>query len=110
MRWSVGAEPALLMGRYDLNGMLSPERVKFLIKDLKDVAATSPNEVRPRLLLGFLSYNTGNGPQAMATLRNLAIATLKLAGHHNIAAARRHHARDATRTLTTLGLIGSGPV
>jgi predicted transposase YbfD/YdcC len=47
---------------------------------------------------------TRNGPRAMATLRNLAIGTLKTAGHRNIAAATRHHARDATRILTTLGL------
>jgi predicted transposase YbfD/YdcC len=47
---------------------------------------------------------TGNGPQAMATLRNLAIGILKMTGHTSIAAACRHHARDATRTLETLGL------
>jgi predicted transposase YbfD/YdcC len=47
---------------------------------------------------------TGNGPQVMATFRNLAIGTLKLAGHASIAAACRHHSRDATRTLATLGL------
>jgi hypothetical protein len=47
---------------------------------------------------------TGNGPQVMATLRNLAIGIFKLAGHRSIAAACRHHARDATRTLATLGL------
>jgi predicted transposase YbfD/YdcC len=47
---------------------------------------------------------TGNGPQVMATLRNLAIGIFKLAGHPNIAAACRHHARDATRTLAALGL------
>src|SRR5690348_13070526 len=47
---------------------------------------------------------TGSGPQAMATLRNLAIGILKTAGHISIAAACRHHARDATRTLETLGL------
>ena len=47
---------------------------------------------------------TGNGPQTMATLRNLSIGILKITGHPNIAAACRHHARDATRTLTTLGL------
>ncbi len=47
---------------------------------------------------------TGNGPQVMATLRNLAIAILKPAGHASIPAACRQHARDATRTLTTLGL------
>jgi predicted transposase YbfD/YdcC len=47
---------------------------------------------------------TGNGPQVMATLRNLATGLLKIGGHKNIAAACRHHARDATRPLTTLGL------
>ncbi len=47
---------------------------------------------------------TGNGPPVMATLRNLTIAIMKAAGHHNIAAATRHHARDATRTLATLGI------
>jgi DDE_Tnp_1-associated len=46
----------------------------------------------------------GSGPQAMATLRNLAIGILKTAGHTSIAAACRHHARDATRALETLGL------
>jgi hypothetical protein len=50
---------------------------------------------------------TGNGPQVMATFRNLAIGTLKLAAHASIAAARRHHSRDATRTLATLGLSPS---
>jgi len=47
---------------------------------------------------------TGNGPQVMAALRNLTTAIHKLAGARNIAAACRHHARDATRTLATLGL------
>src|SRR5580658_6277020 len=47
---------------------------------------------------------TGNGPQVMATLRNLSTGIFKLAGHPNIAAACRHHARDATRTLSALGL------
>lgn len=41
----------------------------------------------------------------MATLRNLAIAIIKLAGAASIAAATRHYARNATRPLATLGLI-----
>jgi Transposase DDE domain len=40
----------------------------------------------------------------MAALRDLGIGILKMAGHASIAAACRHHARDATRTLATLGL------
>jgi hypothetical protein len=47
---------------------------------------------------------TGNGPQVMATLRNLATGILKPSGHPSIAAACRYHARDATRVLATLGL------
>jgi predicted transposase YbfD/YdcC len=47
---------------------------------------------------------TGNGPRGLATFRNLVIGILKLTGHDNIAAAQRHHHRDAHRTLTTLGL------
>ena len=47
---------------------------------------------------------TGSGPQVMATLRNIAIGIFKIGGVTNIAAACRYHARDATRTLTTLGL------
>jgi hypothetical protein len=47
---------------------------------------------------------TESGPQVMASLRNLSIAILKMTGHASIAAACRHHARDATRTLATLGI------
>lgn len=47
---------------------------------------------------------TGNAPRNMAALRNLAIGALRLAGAHNIAQAIRHLSRDATRTLTVLGL------
>lgn len=48
--------------------------------------------------------HTGNGPQVMATLRNAAIGALRLAGITNIAAANRHHARDANRPLALLGI------
>jgi hypothetical protein len=47
---------------------------------------------------------TRNGPQVMATLRNLAITLLRQAGHTSIAAACRHHARSADRPLAILGL------
>ena len=47
---------------------------------------------------------TGSGPQVMAALRNLGIGILKMGGYSSIATACRHHARDATRTLATLGL------
>ena len=43
-------------------------------------------------------------PQAMASLRTLAIGILRLHGHRNIAAALRHNARDATRSLVLVGI------
>ena len=45
---------------------------------------------------------TGNGPRVMASLRNLAIAILRLTGHASIAAALRYHARRPGRPLQTI--------
>lgn len=45
---------------------------------------------------------TGSGPQVMAALRNTAIGLPRLAGHTNIAAAIRHHARDINRPIELL--------
>jgi predicted transposase YbfD/YdcC len=47
---------------------------------------------------------TGTAPRVMASLRNLAISALRIAGHTNIAAALRWAARDATRPLAILGI------
>jgi predicted transposase YbfD/YdcC len=45
---------------------------------------------------------TGNRPRVMASLRNLAIAVLRLTGHAGIAAALRYHARRPSRPLQTI--------
>jgi predicted transposase YbfD/YdcC len=45
---------------------------------------------------------TGGAPQVMASLRNLAISLHRLAGATNIAAALRHHGRNALRPLHLL--------
>jgi Ni/Co efflux regulator RcnB len=45
---------------------------------------------------------TGNGPRVMASLRNLAITTLRLTGETSIAAALRYHARRPGRPLQTI--------
>lgn len=47
---------------------------------------------------------TGSAPRVMASLRNLAISALRIAGHTNIAAALRWTARDPARPLSILGL------
>jgi len=45
---------------------------------------------------------TASGPRVMATLRNLAITILRLAGATSIAAALRHHSRRPGRPLQTI--------
>jgi predicted transposase YbfD/YdcC len=45
---------------------------------------------------------TASGPRIMASLRNLAITLLRLAGATSIAAARRYHARRPSRPLQTI--------
>ncbi len=45
---------------------------------------------------------TGNAPQVMATLRNVVISLLRLAGWTSIAHALRHHAADQRRPLALL--------
>ena len=45
---------------------------------------------------------TASGPRVMATLRNLALTILRLAGHASIAAALRYHARRLDRPLQTI--------
>jgi hypothetical protein len=45
---------------------------------------------------------TASGPSIMASLRNLAITILRLAGAMSIAAALRYHARRPSRPLHTI--------
>ncbi len=46
----------------------------------------------------------GSGPQMMASLRNLAISLLRLAGATNIASTTRHLGRFSNKSLRLLGL------
>jgi hypothetical protein len=47
---------------------------------------------------------SGSLPRAMASLRNLAVDALRLAGHPSLAAALRHPGRGPARPLALLGL------
>jgi hypothetical protein len=60
---AVAAEPALLAGKYDLNGFLGEDRVKFVQKDLLDIA-NHEKSGRPLVLLGFIAHNTGDDESA----------------------------------------------
>jgi len=51
--------------------------------------------------------HTRNGPRVMASMRNLAIGALRLAGHTRITEATRWACRNMTRPFTILGLTRS---
>jgi hypothetical protein len=50
------------------------------------------------------TVRTKSGPRAMATLRNLAVAALHLAGRHDTTEATRWASRNMDRPFTILGL------
>ena len=50
------------------------------------------------------TIRTRSGPRVMASLRDLAIGALRLAGRRDITEATRWASRDMTRPLTILGL------
>lgn len=58
LRQAVEADPALLMGQYDLETFMGRDRLAFLVKDLKQIAQTEAGSPRPMLLLAYIAYNT----------------------------------------------------
>jgi len=56
------SDQAMLMAQYDLKKFFGEERLQYLVRDLKDVAKTEPNQSRPLFLLAYIAYNT-NSPQ-----------------------------------------------
>jgi tetratricopeptide (TPR) repeat protein len=61
-------DQALLMGQYDLAGMIGEDRLTKLVMDLKELANKDSTQSMPVFLLGYIAYNTGHEPQALAYL------------------------------------------
>jgi len=97
------------------------------VEDVYGVTSLSPQQTSPAQVLAYnrghwhienrlhhvrdMTYDedrsqvrTGQRPHAMATLRNLSISLLRLAGAKNIAAATRYLGRHFDRPLSFLGL------
>jgi len=68
LRQAFLADPALLMGKYDLTSVVGPDRLDILTSDLKRVASTS-DSATPVLLLAYVYYNTGDAAKAMDYLQ-----------------------------------------
>jgi len=110
----------------DLNGNVLKGRTSKT-ETVYGLTSLTPEQASPAELLGYnrghweienrlhhvrdMTYDEdrsqvrkGRRPHAMATLRNVAISLLRLAGAQNIAAATRHLGRKAERPLRLLGL------
>lgn len=110
----------------DLTGQLVKGR-KSATEVIHGVTSLSPQEASPERVLFYnrghwsienrlhhvrdMTYDEdrsqvrkANRPHSMATLRNVAISLLRLAGVENIAAATRHLGRQIERPLRLLGL------
>lgn len=61
-------DPTLLMGQYDLNRMMRPERVQFIERELSGLAESDKNSETAPFLLAYIHYNTGNEAQAAKDL------------------------------------------
>jgi hypothetical protein len=111
----------------DLNGNIVKGR-KSTVELAYGVTSMTPQNASPAELLGYnrghweienrlhyvrdMTYDEDRSqvrkkqrPHAMASLRNLAISLLRLAGAENIAAATRHLGRQFERPLRLLGIV-----
>lgn len=64
LREALTGDPTLLMGQYDLKGMLGQERLETLVKDLKETARKQEDDPGLAFLLAYVAYNAGNEQQA----------------------------------------------
>jgi tetratricopeptide (TPR) repeat protein len=54
---------AVLLGQYDLRGFLGEDRLKFVVKDLKEINGKEKNE-RSAFLLAYIAHNVGDDESA----------------------------------------------
>ncbi len=98
----------------DLAGQWAAERTapglggrRVIAVDGKTLRGSGPGQDNSRHLFAASDEDrsqvrTASGPRTMASLRNLVITILRLAGAASIAAALRYHARRPSRPLQTI--------
>lgn len=80
IRLAVVADPAVLVGRYDLDSFLGIDRVRTIRQELQAAATTNPRQTVPLFLLAYIAYNTGQPAQAADDLQQLES---RATGHHD---------------------------
>ena len=58
LREAIEADPALLMGQYDLESFLGKDRVTFVVKELQQISRSEASSPRPMILLAYIAYGT----------------------------------------------------
>lgn len=58
------ADPALLLGQYDLKKWMGEKRLAFITNELRELSSADPKQETPAFLLAYISYNTGEEGQA----------------------------------------------
>jgi tetratricopeptide (TPR) repeat protein len=61
---AISADPAVLMGQYDLQKQFGEARLKKVVAELKDIATNSPDNTLHSFLLTFCYYNSRHVGQA----------------------------------------------
>jgi hypothetical protein len=72
LRRAVLLDPAVLAGRYDLNGFLGQDRVSFIQKELTDIETRETKSGRAPTLLAFVAHNVGDDTAAVTELNAAA--------------------------------------
>jgi tetratricopeptide (TPR) repeat protein len=68
LREAFTADPALLIGQYDLRSFYGEDRLRTLVNDLKDISRVEERQSRPVFLLAYIAYNSGNERMAAGYL------------------------------------------
>jgi hypothetical protein len=66
LREAVAADPALLMGKYDLEAFYGRDRLGHVVSDLQNVAKNEPSSPRAPLLLAYIAYGRPGQESAAA--------------------------------------------
>jgi tetratricopeptide (TPR) repeat protein len=72
LREAVAANPALLMGKYDLEAFYGRDRLAFIVNDLQTMSKNEPSSARAPLLLAYIAYGQPGQETAAADYLNEA--------------------------------------
>lgn len=64
------ADPALLLGQYDLKNWMGEKRLQFITQELTDLSKSDAKQETPAFLLAYIAYNTGREAEAQTYLQD----------------------------------------